>query len=77
MDDFRLHVRFFDGTEGVVEMDNLIHSPAAGVFSVLRDAARFIEAHVELGAVTWPGGPDLAPDAMYAALRERGAWRPE
>jgi hypothetical protein len=75
--DFRLTVRFFDGTEGTVEMAALIHSPNAGVFSVLANTARFAEARVEFGAVTWPGGLDLAPDAMYAALRESGVWKLE
>jgi hypothetical protein len=72
---FRLEVRFVDGTAGTVDMSALVHSPNAGVFGVLADPARFAEARVELGAVTWPAGLDLAPDAMYAALRERGEWR--
>jgi hypothetical protein len=73
--DFCLHVRFFDGTSGTVEMGALVHSPDAGVFAVLADPARFAEVGIDLGAVTWPGGLDLAPDAMYAALREKGVWR--
>jgi ligand-binding SRPBCC domain-containing protein len=75
LSDFRLHIRFFDGTEGTVDMQALIHSPGAGVFAVLADPARFAEAGVQYGAVTWPSGPDLAPDAMYAALREHGIWK--
>ncbi|HEV2646691.1 MAG TPA: DUF2442 domain-containing protein [Acidobacteriaceae bacterium] len=74
---FRLHVRFFDGTEGTVDMSTLIHSPKAGVFAPLADTAVFAQAAVEFGAVTWPNGLDLAPDAMYAALRNSGAWTPE
>jgi hypothetical protein len=77
LSDFRLHVRFFDGTEGTVDMQALIHSPGAGVFAALADPARFTEAGVQCGAVTWPSGPDLAPDAMYAALREHGVWKLE
>ncbi len=74
---YSLWVRFFDGTEGTVEMSALIHSPNAGVFAVLANPARFAEARIELGAVTWPCGPDLAPDTMYAALRQHGVWKPE
>jgi len=29
---------------------------------------------VHLGAVTWPGELDLAPDAMHAAIRRTGVW---
>jgi len=74
---FSLWVKFFDGTEGTVEMSALVHSPNAGVFAALADPARFAQARVELGAVTWPGDLDPAPDAMYAALRQHGVWKPE
>jgi hypothetical protein len=32
---------------------------------------------VELGAATWPNGADLAPDAMYDAIREHGVYTPD
>ena len=44
------------------------------VFEPLRDPAIFVQAQVVLGAVQWPNGADLAPDAMYDAIRERGVW---
>lgn len=44
------------------------------VFEALRDAAIFAQAQVVLGAIQWPNGADLAPDAMYDAIRERGVW---
>lgn len=67
---FRLHVRFVDGTEGVVDLTGLIHSPGAGVFAALADPLLFAQAHIEHGAVTWPGEIDLAPDAMYAEIKK-------
>jgi hypothetical protein len=27
-----------------------------------------------LGAIQWPNGADLAPDAMYDAIRQSGLW---
>ena len=74
---FRLHVCFNDGLEGMVELFGLIHSPAAGVFAALRDESRFRQARIVLGAVTWPGDLDLAPDAMHRAIREHGTWKVE
>jgi hypothetical protein len=71
---YRLFVRFFDGTSGVVDLSALITSINAGVFAELRDQDRFAEVGIELGAVTWSNGLDLAPDAMYAAIRETGSW---
>lgn len=73
---FRLWVKFVDGTGGEVDLEALLARPAAslGVFAPLRDPQVFAEARVVFGAVEWPGGPDLAPDAMYDAIREHGRW---
>jgi hypothetical protein len=73
---YRLRVRFVDGTQGDVLLSGLIERGGAGVFAQLRDDALFREAYVELGAVTWPGNIDLAPDAMYDGIREAGVWEP-
>jgi len=76
LSDSRLHVRFVDGTQGEVELAGFLGRPeiGAGVFAPLRDPQVFAGACVALGAVAWPGGPDLAPDAMYDAIRESGRW---
>lgn len=75
LDGFRLHVRFYDGLEGQVDMGALLHSPYAGVFGQLADPVRFAEAYVEYGAVIWPGEIDLAPDAMYTEIKKNGEWK--
>lgn len=74
MPDFKLHVRFVDGTQGTVNLSAMIHSPDAGVFSALTDPALFEQVFVEYGAVTWPDEIDLAPDAMYAEIKKTGVW---
>jgi hypothetical protein len=68
--DFRLSVRFVDGTCGVVDLSRHIHAPGAGVFAPLADPSLFGQVFVEHGAVTWPGEIDLAPDAMYARIKQ-------
>jgi hypothetical protein len=70
---YRLDVRFRDGTAGIVDMAALISSSSAGVFTSLRDPSVFSAVHVEAGAVTWPGEVDLAPDALYAAIKAKGS----
>ena len=69
-----LSVRFLDGTQGEVDMRGLILSARAGVFSALLDADLFREVRVEYGAVVWPGELDLAPDAMYRAIKASDRW---
>jgi hypothetical protein len=64
---YRLAVHFDDGTEGVVEMQDRLFGP---VFEPLQDPAVFQQVFVdEFGAITWPNGADLAPDALHERLR--------
>jgi hypothetical protein len=55
-------------------MSRHILSEDAGVFASLCDAALFAQVYLELGVVTWPGGIDLAPDAMYREINQHGKW---
>ncbi len=72
----RLRVRFIDGTTGEVDMRAFLQAAATAgtVFEPLRDPGFLAQAAVVSGAVQWPNGADLAPDAMYDAIRERGIW---
>ena len=71
---WRLRVRHNDGVAGTVDMAGLVHSPGAGVFAALRDEAVFGRVFLDLGAVTWPGEIDLAPDAMHDEIAAAGEW---
>ena len=66
--DYRLHLRFEDGVEGVVDLAP--HLSFRGVFEPLRDPAYFAQVFVdpELGSVTWPNGADLDPDVLYSRI---------
>jgi hypothetical protein len=71
-----LDVQFQDGTRGTVDLrPRLARQDLAGtVFAPLRDVAFFAQAAVHLGTIEWPGEIDLAPDAMYDAIRAHGQW---
>ena len=64
----RLHLRFEDGVEGVVDLAP--HLSFHGVFEPLRDPAYFALVRVdpELGTVVWPNGADLDPDVLYGRI---------
>ena len=74
--EFRLHVEFIDGSTGEVDLKEFLASDKieGSVFEPLRDPSLFGQAYVELGAVTWPNGTDLAPDAMHEEIRRHGRW---
>lgn len=71
---FRFHVRFADGVNGVVDMGDFLQSGNAGVFTRLANEKAFGEIHVSHGTVCWPGGLDLAPDAMHDEISDNGEW---
>jgi hypothetical protein len=63
---YRLHVEFDDGVSGTIDLSDELEGE---VFRPLRDEAVFRQVTVdEFGAVCWPNGPDLAPDAMHSQL---------
>ncbi|MCA9247109.1 MAG: DUF2442 domain-containing protein [Planctomycetales bacterium] len=65
---YRLFVEFADGVAGDVDLSQRLFGP---VFEPLKDEAFFAKATVdEFGAVCWPNGADLAPDALYATLTQ-------
>lgn len=70
----RLKVAFVDGLTGMVDLSRMVHSPKAGVFAALADLAFFAQVRLDYGAVTWPGGLDLAPDAMHTTIQAHGEW---
>ena len=76
MGGYRIRVQFADGITGEADLSRLIFSDDAGVFQHLRDPLVFAEPYVEHGAVTWPGGVDLAPEAMHHAIVAEGLWIP-
>jgi hypothetical protein len=69
MSGYRLHVEFDDGTAGEIELADRLFGP---VFEPLREEAEFQKVAIdEFGAIAWPCGADLAPDAVYRNLRAR------
>jgi hypothetical protein len=66
-----LRVEFADGVKGTIQF---LPSHLTGVFQRLHDPEFFAQVTVEHGAVTWPGELDLAPDAMYDAIKASGSW---
>lgn len=68
-----------DGLTGIVDLQYWLFSPRIDgtLFEPLREPTFFQKACLELGAVTWPNGADLAPDAMYDAVQRDGRWAPK
>ncbi len=55
------------GLRGRMDVSQRLFGP---VFEPLRDTKLFDQVYVDpFGAICWPNGADLAPDALYDSLR--------
>lgn len=71
LENFQLRVQFEDGVSGVIDVSERLHGP---VFEPLKDPDVFSKVDVdEFGAICWPNGADLAPDAIYEELKSKAA----
>jgi hypothetical protein len=65
---YHLFVEFDDGVRGEIDLSDRLFGP---VFEPLRDPEVFSKVGLdEFGAVCWPNGADLAPDALYRQVLE-------
>lgn len=64
---FLVHLWFEDGSEGTVDVAELI-GRFDGVFEPFLDPSFFARVTVdqEAGTIVWPNGVDLDPDVLYA-----------
>lgn len=64
---YRLQVRFEDGTQGIASLKDDLFGP---VFEPLKDVSFFEQVGIDdFGVICWPNGADLAPGALYDDLR--------
>jgi hypothetical protein len=62
-----LEVEFSDGAFGKVDLSDRLFGP---VFEPLLDPSVFNQVQIdEYGAICWPNGADLAPDALYQKIQ--------
>jgi Protein of unknown function (DUF2442) len=67
IEDFKLELRFSDGTAGVLDCAPIVAEDGPMV-KPLRDPRFFARVFLEFGAPTWPNGYDIAPWAAKAEI---------
>ena len=62
--DYRMRVGFLDGTDAVIDLENILRGHFLGP---LKDVDRFAEGVYdrEANTILWPNGADLAPECLY------------
>ena len=65
-ENYRLHLRFDSGEDGVVDLSDLV---GRGVFEIWREEGVFEAVEVTpAGELRWGTAVDLCPDAMYLRM---------
>jgi hypothetical protein len=64
--DYRVFIRFDDGTAGELDLESELHGQ---VFEPLRDPARFRDFRLAGWTLAWPNGADFAPAHLHARPR--------
>ena len=69
--DFRLRVRFNDGSAGVHDFRALVNE-SGPMLEPLRDEGYFARVFLEFGAPTWPNGFDISPAWLRREMEKAG-----
>ena len=68
--EYKIHLVFNDGTEGVVDFADWLDGP---VFEPVRDPDFFQRFFIEAGTIVWPNGADIAPETLHARAKASAA----
>lgn len=71
--DFRLWVRFSDGTEGEIDLKDFIAGDSRPIVAALSDPLVFSPLRVDMNTVVWDNGFDLAPEFLHAQTKAHAA----
>jgi len=64
--DYKLHIEFTNGEQGVYDCSPLLEF---GLFKELKDRNYFVKAKAWEGTVVWPHEQDICPDTLYLDSR--------
>jgi hypothetical protein len=68
-DAFRVRLKYIDGFEGEVDLGSIFRKPVGLALEIQRGSL-FEHCFVEGGALAWPNGYELCPDALRAEAKE-------
>ncbi|NOX56109.1 MAG: DUF2442 domain-containing protein [Planctomycetes bacterium] len=66
--DYVIRIRFNDGTEGEVDLEDELEGEVFGPLKTLENFRAFSVDRV-LGTIVWKNGADLAPEFLYGKVQ--------
>ena len=71
LNEYKLHIKFNDGTEGNVDLKDTIFNDNRKIFKQLRKVDKFKDFHIALNTVCWFNDLDLAPEYIKEKIAEQ------
>ena len=68
INDYKIHLRFNDAREGIVDLQDTIQSDPRAIFRELEDPEKFKDFQVDMDTVVWKNGLDLAPEFLWERI---------
>lgn len=65
----KVWLRFSDGLEGELDLENTIKSDPRAIFQALQDLEQFRRFRVDMDTLVWENGLDLAPEFLHDLLK--------
>jgi hypothetical protein len=64
------HVKYNDGKEGIINSRDLVLHDKRDIFKQLKNLKLFKDFKVDMDAIVWSNGADLAPEYLYENIDE-------
>jgi hypothetical protein len=66
---YKVEIRFNDGTDGIIDFQNIIKNDKREIIKELLDKNKFQTVKVEYDTLVWENGVDFAPEYLYEKIK--------
>jgi hypothetical protein len=66
---YKIEVTFNDGTDGIIDFQNIIENDNREIIKELLDRNKFQTVKVEYDTLVWENGVDFAPEYLYDKIK--------
>jgi len=69
--EYKIHMKFNDNKEGVVDLEEVVKSDQRSIFNELADINLFKQFQVDMDTIVWNNGLDLAPEFLWERVKNK------